>query len=303
MNKNFFMMGKVVTLSVCAALLCTSCPGYADTAVWSDPVKIDGTQKKLEGTDLILDLATLDAKMSNLSGDNSFALLDKLVAEAMAESQNGFYVRFSNADDKNVDKLSEAIERVVMYRGYSFDTYHVSYVWNDMFKSYSAHVEWTSPENSWEMKSLDEWVAKEVKKKVTPLKSDTKKIAKINEIIAKKLKYDTSLQNKSAYAGVFKGKTICGGYSVLGYKMLKAAGFKDTITVAGDARGREGEDYAPHRWNMICLNGRWYHIDFTFNDPISNKGDSYYTTDFLLKSDDYMKKTHKWDYAAYPSAK
>ena len=59
------------------------------------------------------------------------------------------------------------------------------------------------------------------------------------------------------------------------YKMLKLAGIENKIIVGN-------LDGVAHGWNLVKLNGKWYHLDVTNNDVTSNK--------FFLKNDKYLRK-------------
>ncbi len=60
-----------------------------------------------------------------------------------------------------------------------------------------------------------------------------------------------------------------------------------------------------HIWNLVYLNGKWYHLDLTWDDPISDinvNRDTYFliTTNTLEKIND---GTHKFDKSIYIEAK
>ena len=60
-----------------------------------------------------------------------------------------------------------------------------------------------------------------------------------------------------------------------------------------------------HIWNAVYLNNKWYHLDLTWDDPISDinvNRDTYFliTTNTLEKIND---DTHKFDKSIYIEAK
>ena len=60
-----------------------------------------------------------------------------------------------------------------------------------------------------------------------------------------------------------------------------------------------------HIWNLVYLDGKWYHLDLTWDDPISDinvNRDTYFliTTNTLEKIND---GTHKFDKSIYTEAK
>ncbi len=58
------------------------------------------------------------------------------------------------------------------------------------------------------------------------------------------------------------GKALCEGYSKTFAYLAQSLGY-DTICVSG--KGNSGD----HMWNMIKLDGSWYYMDVTFDDPVS----------------------------------
>ena len=55
-----------------------------------------------------------------------------------------------------------------------------------------------------------------------------------------------------------------------------------------------------HGWNIVNIDGEYYHIDATWNDTSSNK-DNVTKYEYFALSDEEMSKTHTWDKSKYPS--
>ena len=94
--------------------------------------------------------------------------------------------------------------------------------------------------------------------------------------------------------GILKGKSVvCDGYAKLLGLMLNEAGVEN-MKVVGEA-GTDVNSYAPHGWNLVKIDGKFYHVDATWNDY--DGPNKYY-----LVSDEYMKKSRVWEYSNYPEA-
>ncbi|UZQ49419.1 transglutaminase domain-containing protein [Clostridium kluyveri] len=120
----------------------------------------------------------------------------------------------------------------------------------------------------------------------------------IHDYIVKNVEYDTSLERYSAYNALSEGKTVCQGYALLAYKMLTEAGVESKI-IAGSAGS--GSDSEGHAWNLVKLDGKWYHLDCTWDDPIPDvKGRVLY--DYYNLTDSQISQDHNWDTSAYPAA-
>ena len=62
---------------------------------------------------------------------------------------------------------------------------------------------------------------------------------------------------RSAYGALVEGKAICGGYTQAMTLLLQACGIPATYVMSED-----GE----HVWNLVRVNGYYYHLDATWND-------------------------------------
>lgn len=64
----------------------------------------------------------------------------------------------------------------------------------------------------------------------------------------------------------------------------------------------QSTDQQNHAWNAVKVDGKWYHIDVTHDDPkvfrdgkLDSSDPNFKTYDNFLKSDETMKKTRTWD--------
>ena len=65
-------------------------------------------------------------------------------------------------------------------------------------------------------------------------------------------------------AGVFNsGKAVCQGYAEAYSVLLNRAGVPAVYT-SGTSKG------VAHAWVVLQLNGKWYHVDPTYDDPVPN---------------------------------
>lgn len=92
--------------------------------------------------------------------------------------------------------------------------------------------------------------------------TDVEKALAVNDYFVTNYCYD---ETYSIYTkeGMFTNKTgVCAAYSAAyQYIMKDKLGFQ-CITVSSDGMN--------HAWNMLKIDGQWYHVDVTWNDPISD---------------------------------
>lgn len=104
--------------------------------------------------------------------------------------------------------------------------------------------------------------------------SDLEKVLYVNDYLALNCEYDLTYQNYDAY-DVLVGKTaVCQGYA-LAYLDLMNRLDVPCETVSSISLN--------HIWNLVKLNGSWYHVDVTWNDPVPDYC-GYAGHNFLLKS-------------------
>lgn len=120
------------------------------------------------------------------------------------------------------------------------------------------------------------------------------KVKAIHDYIVNRVSYDSTLQRASAYDAMMDQTAVCEGYSMLAYRMLTEAGLECRI-ISGTGEG------VAHAWNIVKVDGKWYNIDLTWDDPISSDGEPMLTYDYYLKNTKDFKD-HKRD-AKYKTKK
>ncbi len=99
--------------------------------------------------------------------------------------------------------------------------------------------------------------------------NDYNKALKVHDILVNSLKYDSSDTNKHThdiYGSLIEQKAVCEGYAK-SFKYLLDSLNVECILVSGTATNSNGETES-HMWNYIKLDGNWYGVDVTWDDPI-----------------------------------
>ncbi|MBC8590187.1 DUF5050 domain-containing protein [Wansuia hejianensis] len=147
-------------------------------------------------------------------------------------------------------------------------------------------------------KELDNKVDKIISSVIKPNMSEFEKEKAIHDYIVLNTKYDQKnyengtipKDSYNAYGILVKGIGVCQGYSEAMKLLLDKIGI-DCIVLAAPEMD--------HAWNIVTIDGKKYHVDATWNDPIPDrKGLVRYK--YLNVCDEEMKKTHIWDYDKYP---
>lgn len=151
--------------------------------------------------------------------------------------------------------------------------------------------------------AIKEIVDKVIKEKLNNNMPTREKIKIIHDYIIDnaeydKLKYenknDATYKSNTAYGVLVQGYGTCNGYADA------MAIFLDKLNIINYKISN-----SEHIWNLVYLDGKWYHLDLTWDDPISDVNinrDTYFliTTSELEELND---GTHKFDKSIYTEAK
>jgi transglutaminase/protease-like cytokinesis protein 3 len=124
------------------------------------------------------------------------------------------------------------------------------------------------------------------------------KIKVFHDHIINKTKYDenNTFESYTAYNLITSGISICGGYSDVMAIYLNHLGINNYKITSNN-----------HIWNLVELDGVWYHLDVTWDDPVASDGNQYLIHNFFMISTSKLfeldKVEHNFDTKTYLEAK
>lgn len=226
-------------------------------------------------------------------------------AKEMADAMYAYYSSFSPTFEIQYKGSTQRIEQLVE-EAYDRAIKRDDYVYGHISKhsigyEYGKKVATIYGEQSYLMTPEQAaYVEMNVQEIVTTLnksaKSDVEKVKAVNDYIVSNTAYtdNTKASPHSAYTVLAEHGGVCQGYALLAHSMLQKLGI-ETQYIVGYV-GQEG-----HAWNLVKLNGQWYHLDTTWNDPVPDrKGAIRYQ--YFLVDDRTMARDHTWVAADYPKA-
>lgn len=151
-------------------------------------------------------------------------------------------------------------------------------------------------------KELEQATNSIISNDIRPGMSDFEKVKALHDYVVLNTAYDYEnyLNNtipKSSYTiyGLLVNKTaVCDGYAKTMYYLLNKIGI-DSLYVSGTAGG------GGHAWNKVKVDGVWYNLDATWDDPVpDSKG--YVRYKYFLIPDSELAKDHSWDNSQLPAA-
>ena len=95
------------------------------------------------------------------------------------------------------------------------------------------------------------------------------------------------------YRLLVKNKAVCNGYAEAMVYLLNRIGIEAIYIPSLPAMN--------HAWNKVKVDGTWYNMDATWDDPVPDRqGKIGYQ--YFLVSDSQLSKTHDWDNEGLPQA-
>ncbi len=131
--------------------------------------------------------------------------------------------------------------------------------------------------------------------------SDVTKALLIHDRIIERCEYDyngvesgkISNESEEMYGALVNGVATCQGYAYSYMYLLREVGIESYVC---------SSERLQHDWNIVILNGKKYHVDVTFDDPVYDVTGRVYHKYFLLSTSAMKKYDHNAsDYDATPN--
>lgn len=244
---------------------------------------------------------SIDGYYLNSSGawtDSASAVMGREILKNVSVQNPTFYMQCSNSD-VNINNLGNVIKGQIEQLKLSnpYEMYNVSNYQLNMSTNGSGIINIKVTCNykmTAEMAADLDAKVKSIIASIAPnTMSDSEKELAIHNWIVNNTQYDQSYSIYDPYNTLIKHTGVCEGYALLAQKMFTVAGIKSTV-VEGTADGQA------HAWNLVYINGKWRHVDCTWDDPVSSVDVLRY--DYYNLTDQQISADHSWNTSNYPSA-
>nr|WP_243186875.1 transglutaminase domain-containing protein [Clostridium muellerianum] len=224
--------------------------------------------------------------------------VEELAKDNILNGDTNFSIHYTG----NLSDLDGISDKIKYYTD-SFDSYKAYSIKNCTVSPHGYNknvdvdfiVEYlvTNDQESWVNEKVDSILQNIIRDSMT----QAEKEKAIHDYIVANVAYDETAAKYSAYDALHDGTSVCQGYALLACKMLNKAGIENKI-VYGWVNGSSENK---HIWNLVNLNGKWYQLDCTWDDPIPDvpKRVCY---DYYNLTDDKLAQNHGWDREKYPRA-
>ena len=88
----------------------------------------------------------------------------------------------------------------------------------------------------------------------------------------------------TAYGALVNRTSVCAGYALAYERLMDQVGIPCEYVTGMTTNGY-------HAWNIIQIDGEWYHVDVTWDDPTPDR-EGYVRYKYFLKSDKAMSRDH-----------
>ena len=126
------------------------------------------------------------------------------------------------------------------------------------------------------------------------------KILQIHDYLVDTITYDSDTNSDLShgiYGALINQLAVCDGYTKAYKYILDDIGIS-CVEICGIAQNSSGITES-HAWNDILIDGNWYAVDVTWDDPIIVGGNGYLTDDlrynYFLRGSDTFYNTHQED--------
>lgn len=147
----------------------------------------------------------------------------------------------------------------------------------------------------------EKWVLMEIRRVLSWIvRADmtvTEKIVAVHDYIVRTYDYEMQTDGSpfTVYTFMHEGQGVCMAYALLFEKMMDELHIP-CYYVIGKA---DGEGDLGHAWNMVEIDGAWYHVDATWND-LGKRTKHEIRYRYFLRSDEVFKRDHQWNLDHYP---
>ena len=144
-----------------------------------------------------------------------------------------------------------------------------------------------------EMNRAAEKAAQEIIAQLTPDMDDYEKLKFFHDYLILNCETDTSYPYAdTVYGALVEKKALCEGYSKAFSYLCNLAGIENAIVT--------GQTYVAHMWNMVKVDGNWYHVDVTWDKPddeLHKKFPDVILYQYFMVTDSVIENNHIiWDY-------
>ncbi len=211
-------------------------------------------------TTILTATATCNVFAADLNASN-FNELENVLLKQMSDYNQDIEIKYTGAIDNTEDLEKIIINSIKIDPYINSNIKDVKYNISISAKKSSISVKINYIMSSTQRADAYKKIKSILSKIIKPNMNDHEKVKAIHDYIVLNGKYDKSMQFYSDYDLLNQGTSVCNGYALLTYNMLKELNIPvKLVTGTGNTE--------LHIWNMVKLGDYWFHLDTTWDDPL-----------------------------------
>lgn len=247
------------------------------------------------------------------SEDNIYSDLEglsKRLSEEIMKGSESFTVYLKDMDVSAIDQINNSLDGVFG----SGATYQQMGMVGNTYKKVSITIKRTTnyyavkaylenepiPDSEQKAVHLYKKIAIIMSECIEEGMSDFEKEVALHDYLVTHCRYSSNVEQPAgsdiyrAYGALVNEDAVCNGYAEALQVLFACAGIESQFVI-GTADGIE------HAWNLVKIDGVWYHLDATWNDPVPDMG-AFAVHSYFNVPDDVLDDTHVWEREDYPEA-
>lgn len=227
------------------------------------------------------------------------------------EDINSFFYTFMNSgiDDINIkcsknykdcqkdfEKNTKDAQLLTIISGYVSPYNSFSEINSTFADSKNINIIKSNIYNDKQIKKIDKKINEVYKKNFDKNKTKEENIKIFHDYIADNCIYTNDVNINDAYQLLYNGKSASAGYSDVMALFLDKMDIKN-IRIYSDN----------HVWNLVYIDGKWKHLDVSWDDPVMSDGTNTILYDYFLIDTDKLKSynddSHNYDELIYMELK
>ena len=249
----------------------------------TDEIIYKGSNKVLTYNEYFLDNNYLYVQNIDINEVNNYQELLNIFYTTVNSGDNSysFYCSYDKCID-DVNKLIDDQEFITSINNFVHPYNSFSYINVSIDSKNKITIKSKKVYTEQQIEYVNNYVNDFINKNVKEEMSNYDKIKIFHDHIINNTYYeDSNKELYNAYYLLTKGKGICGGYSDILSIYMNILGIQN-YKISSES----------HVWNLVNLDNTWYHLDATWDDPVTNDGKQYLIHNFFLIS---TKELHELD--------
>ena len=128
---------------------------------------------------------------------------------------------------------------------------------------------------------------------ITNSMSEYEKELYLHDKLAGMITYVESTHAHNAYGALVEGKAVCEGYAEALQYLLQRVGIQSFLASGASIHPGTGTPVG-HEWNYVRIDGKYYHVDLTWNDQGENLFHAYFNQTDAVIQEDHMVSTTEY---------